>query len=555
MALSLTKALELHRSGALDESEQLYRQIVAAEPRNADAWHLLGLVEHQRGRNVEAIEHIGRAIELEPARFMYHLNLAMVHSSQGHSEQAIAALEKVIRLDPRHVQAQVEIGVLHANRFEWDEAAGHFRKALAIDPDNAPACNNLGNVLNQLDRPREAIECFERAIRLEPGFARAYNGLGAALYAARRPEEALAAYRRALELDPDSAEAHNNLGQVLGEYGEFAAARAEFEEAARLDPGNASVRNNRGMVALLCGDFVGGWSDYEARWRLPDAKPRPAGPDWQGEQLEGRTILLYTEQGLGDTLQFVRYVPLVKARGGRIVLRCARRMISILSTCEGIDDFSSEDEPFPRFDVSAPLVSLAGIFQTELASIPAGVPYLRARPDLVERWRQTLAGQSAFRVGINWQGHPGYRGDHRRSIPLVEFAPLAGVEGVRLFSLQKGAGVEQLRHVNFAVDDLAGPVDETSEAFVHTAAIIRNLDLVVTSDTALAHLAAALGAPVWVALPLAPDWRWLLDRDDSPWYPTMRLIRQRRLGEWKEVFDAMAERLRALTVDSRSRRT
>jgi hypothetical protein len=267
-------------------------------------------------------------------------------------------------------------------------------------------------------------------------------------------------------------------------------------------------------------------------------------PLWDGSSLEGRTILLQREQGLGDILQFIRYAPLVKARGGRVLFVGPKRMLPILRGCAGIDEFCAEGDPLRPFDVYAPLMSLPGILGTELDSIPAEVPYLAADEALVAKWRQALDGEeSALRIGINWQGNTDYSGDRYRSIPLAEFAPLAAVDGVRLFSLQCGAGVEQLAQAPFAARDLGSTLDEADRAFCETAAIVANLDLVITSDTALAHLAGALAARVWTAIPFAPDSRWMLERADSPWYPTMRLFRQQTRGDWAGVFRRMAEEL------------
>ncbi len=440
------------------------------------------------------------------------------------------------------------LGTILETQGKHDEALACFQHAVRIAPAFVAGYNNLGGALKSLGKYREAIVCFEEALRLDDRSAEAYNGLGAALQCGEQPDEARAAYECALSLNPNYAEANSNLGRLLGDQGHFDAALQRFNQTARMRPEWASAHHNRGLMLLLTGDLAGGWPEYEWRWQMPGVRPRPAGPAWQGEPLAGRTILLFHEQGLGDTLQFIRYVPLVKARGGRVIVQCARKLIPILGTCAGIDELVADDQPPPDYDLQAALLSLPGIFQTRLDTIPAAAPYLSAPEELVQRWRSELGDDGRLRVGINWQGNPTYRHDAQRSVRLEAFAPLAAIEGVRLLSLQKGFGSEQMENSPFPVEDLGSRLDADGRAFYETAAVIKNLDLVVTSDTAVAHLAGALGAPVWVALPLSPDWRWFLDREDSPWYPTMRLFRQGSLGDWPDVFRRIAGSLSPLAA-------
>ena len=275
-------------------------------------------------------------------------------------------------------------------------------------------------------------------------------------------------------------------------------------------------------------------------------------PRWDGSSLAGKTILIYAEQGLGDTLNFLRYVPLVKERDGKVILECQPPLLRLLANFPGIDHLIGRGSAYPEFDCYAPLLSLPGIFQTTPTNVPAAVPYIHADGKLVEKWRQELAkpqaGPSALKVGIAWQGNPGRPDDIHRSIPLKQFARLAEVPGVVFISLQKGAGTEQIGPLadQFPVLDLSDRLDEAAGPFMDTAAVMKNVDLVISADTAVPHLAGALGIPVWLALSLVPDWRWMLEREDSPWYPTMRLSRQRRYGEWDCVFERMASELQQL---------
>jgi hypothetical protein len=321
--------------------------------------------------------------------------------------------------------------------------------------------------------------------------------------------------------------------------------------ALRLDPQSASTHWNRALALLQGGDYARGWPEYEWRWRRPGARPRLSTdrPAWDGRPLEGRTILLWCEQGLGDAIQFARYAPRVQRQGGRVLLQCPGILRALFRTLPGVEAVLAEGEALPAFDVHAPLLSLPALLGTTLATVPAEVPYLSADPALVGAWRKKLAAVPGLRVGVAWQGNPHHKWDRHRSVHLAAFAPLARVGGVRLVSLQKGPGAEQLAAlrgrlpvVDFG-DDLGA-----SGPYPDTAALMRGLDLVVTVDTATAHLAGALGVPVWVPLSTIVDWRWLLGREDSPWYPTMRLFRQAQLGDWGPVFARLAEELRALVT-------
>ena len=390
---------------------------------------------------------------------------------------------------------------------------------------------------------------LRRALALKPDYAEAHNNLGGALSAQGNLDEAVACYRRALALKPDYAEAHNNLGGALSDLAKFDEALACYRRALRLKPDYAEAHWNQALLTLLTGDFERGWAEYEWRWKtkqLHFERRTFSQPRWDGQPLAGRTILLHAEQGLGDTIQFVRYVSLVKVRGGRVVVECQPPLLPLLADCPGIDQVVARGNPLPAFDVQAPLLSLPGILGTTLDSIPDRVPYLRADPELAQAWRKRLEALDGFKVGIVWQGNPPFKGDRQRSIPLRQYEALARVEGVQLVSLQKGAGADQLGKLaaSFPVLDLG----EQLETFSDTAAVLKNLDLLISSCTSVPHLAGALGVPVWLALPFVPDWRWLLEREDSPWYPHHRLFRQSRPGDWSEVFERIAGALRGLVA-------
>ena len=451
-----------------------------------------------------------------------------------------------LQAEPGYAEANYNLGIVLRELGQLDRAIACYRRTLELKPRHTGTLNNLGLALTEARQPEEAIIWLRQAQRLDPKMKEAPNNLGLALAEIGRFAEAEAVYHEALRLDPDYVEANSNLGNTYKEQGRFAEAMACYQIALSLDPGSVSTRYNRSLALLQSGDWPRGWTEYEWRWRRPSTPARPfRQPRWQGESLEGKTILLYCEQGLGDTIQFVRFATLVKERGGRVILECPAGMIPLLSTCPGVDACVAEGTELPAFDVQSPLMSLPAVLGTTLETIPNQVPYLSVKPDLIERWRQRLADVPGFKVGIVWQGNPKHPWDRHRSFRLEQFEPLAAIEGVSLVSLQRGFGKEQLntRRRGFAVVDLGEEVEQEDGMFLNAAAIMENLDLLITTDSAPAHLAGALGKPVWVCLAAISDWRWLKGGDETSWYPTMKVFRQHNLGDWRSVFSAVQDAL------------
>jgi tetratricopeptide (TPR) repeat protein len=534
-----------HQAGAPAEAEQAYRQALQLEPNSAEAWLLLGNACQAQGKLAEAAAAFQQALQLRPVFAEGHYQLGNLLAQQRQFREAAACYQQVMRLEPARAEAHNNLGVMWAEQHRFAEALPCYHRAVALLPGYAEAHYNLANTLKELARLDEAVTRYREALRLRPEFAEAHVNLGIALAAQGKPADAVVCYQDALRLRPDHVEAHNNLGLALAHLGQHDQALARYERALQLRPGFADAHYNRALTWLALGNFGQGWAEYEWRWRLAEHPPRPfTQPLWDGTPLHGKTILLHAEQGMGDTIQFIRYAPLVKQRGATVVVECPGTLQPLLAGCRGIDLLVAKGAPLPPFDVHCPLLSLGRLFAAGLAPIPAQVPFLVAEPPRIERWRRELSRLAGFKIGIAWQGSAGYRWDRLRSIPLVHFAALARVAGVRLVSLQKGPGTDQLAAPrDFEILDLGGKLDEEG-AFLDTAALMQSLDLVITSDTAAAHLAGALGRPVWVALSLAPEWRWLWRRPDSPWYPTMRLFRQTRFGDWDEVFACMANELR-----------
>lgn len=442
------------------------------------------------------------------------------------------------------------------------EAEAECRRRLALRPGHPETLNNLANVLEDLGRPGEAEQMYAEAIAARPDFAEAHYNLGLLFHNQRRLAEAEAAYRRALALRPQLFLAYNNLGAALRDQRRPQEAVAAFEAAVRLRPDYADAHMNQAMCQLLLGDFAKGWAQYEWRWRTAQARAeephRFPQPPWLGqEEIRGKTILLHAEQGFGDTLQFCRFAPRVAARGARVILEVQPGLEGLLERLDGVAGVVTRGGPLPPFDLRTPLLSLPLALGAGLEDVGASVPYLAADPEASARWAARLGERRALRVGLVWAGasrsnNPAAAAtDDRRSLPLSAFEPLALVEGVEFYSLQKGSGADQLaaaRRGGWGGPDILDHAAELTN-FADTAALIANLDLVISCDTSVAHLAGAIGKPVWILSRFDGCWRWLTDRDDSPWYPTARLFRQSAPSGWSEVVKrivpALAERAAA----------
>jgi Flp pilus assembly protein TadD len=456
-------------------------------------------------------------------------------------------------------------------------------RAATVRPDDLNTLNNLGNVLQLANRPDEAIAIYRRAVEIQPAFAEAWSNLagllmrdpnrlaeavdafrhlvalrvadpevhhklGIALFESGRIEESLASFEQTIALVGDHPEAHNSLGIALKELGQIDQAIATYRKILKLRPDYLRTHFNLSVALLLRGDLMEGFAEYEWRLKsteLPDESSRLAQPRWEGEDLRGKRILFYPEQGFGDTIHFVRYAPMIVQLGGTVILGCPPELGRLMRGVEGVDQVVVGDEPLPQFDLRCQMLSLPFVFKTDHQTIPAKVPYLRADPELSSRWKQRLPTADGLNVGVVWAGARAARFRERnRSMHLEMLAPLSQVPGVRLISLQKGDAASQVKSCGFPIEDWT---DELRD-FADTAALLDSLDVIITIDTSVAHLAGAMGKPTWVLLNFTPDWRWMLKRTDSPWYPTLRLFRQPQPGDWNTPISAVARELQELSV-------
>lgn len=583
---SLVRAVEHHQAGDLAQAEAGYRAILARDPLCSDALHLLGVIASQRGDQAKAVALIERAIAVQPDAAPYYFDLGISLKSLGRPRDAITALQQGLQLQPQAVEANNNLGCVYLDLGQYRKAVQCFMNAVELRPEYPEALNNLGNAYTSLGRPGHAIGAYLRALQARPDYVAAIANLGRVLRREGRLAEAVECFRRALELSPGNADTHHDLGLALKAQGDASGALASYQEALRLQPRSAVVLNslgvllaeqgrnndalgcyeaalqeqpqlreaqwNQALARLLSGDLAGGWPGYEQRIHMQRCYPHLyRKPRWEGGELQGQRVLIHDEIGYGDVFQFVRYLPLVKARGAYVMFECKPGLQRLLAGMEGVDclrERSSQPVPEAEFDLYLPMESLPYVFGTTLTTVPATVPYVRPDPALVEQWRTRLErcpdNGSGMRVGLVWSGNPDSEYDRQRSIPLDRLAPLANVGDVRFVSLQKGPAAEQLRQVPFGVDVLA--LGDQLTDFADTAAVIANLDLVISVETAVPHLAGAIATPVWTLLPFVPAWRWLLGREDSPWYPSMRLFRQSRSGDWDSVIASAAQHLAQL---------
>jgi tetratricopeptide (TPR) repeat protein len=512
-AQAFNNAVSAYNAGKLADAGRLCEQIISAQPDHFDALHVL----------------------------------AVVQGALGKRDQALANYDRALAIQPGHADALNNRGsiLLASNRL--DEALESYDRALAARPNFPEALSNRSSALEKLNRLDEALASCDRALVLRPDFVDALYNRGNVLKALKHYDDAMASYDRAIALRPGHADAHNNRGQILRELQRYDEALACYDRALALQPQNIMAHCNAAALRLLLGDFGRGWADYEWRWMKESvvlANRMFPQPLWRGEDIAGKTILLHSEQGFGDTIQFCRYVPLVAARGAKVILEVQRPLHALMTGLAGAAQVISKGDPLPEFDTHCPLLSLPLASGTTLETIPSAKAYLAAPAQRSIDWQTRLGAKQRPRIGLAWSGNAGHERDRERSIGLSAFLPLLET-GAAIVSLQKDVRaadaitLKECRDIVHAGEQLGD--------FFDTAALMSQLDLIVSVDTSVAHLAGALGKPVWILLTHAPDWRWLLNRDDSPWYPTARLFRQDATRSWDSVIARVRDAALRLT--------
>jgi len=546
----LQEALALQQNGAWQEAEEIYREILALRPRHFDALQLLGVLLLQQGHIDAGVGLLQEALKIDGKQAALHSNLAYAYNARQRHQEALASADRALALQADFIDALNNRGNALAGLGLAQQALLSFERVLALRDDFAPAWNNRACALRDLGRALDALASCDRAIAIDPNYAEAWSNRGNALSDLNRASEAQVCYQRALELAPDNAETWSNFGLTLVDLNQHIEALASYDRALTLQPDSAEAHWNKALCLLQLGRLAEGWREYEWRWQRHRIRPSQRQfdqPLWQGDfSLVGKTILLHAEQGLGDTLQFCRYAQTVARMGAIVVLEVQPELMRLLQGLAGVTYLIEQGAPLPEFDCHCPLLSVPLACATELDSIPAEMPYLQADPAAVEIWAARVAAHTrpgALKVGLVWAG--GQRAhvaelrknDARRSMSLGQFRPLLELDHVQCFSLQKGPPAQQLEAYNSGLAPERRIVDLTAEIadFADTAAYITQLDLVVSVDTSTAHLAGALGRPVWILNRFDTCWRWMLEREDTPWYPSARLFRQPALGDWDSV--------------------
>jgi tetratricopeptide (TPR) repeat protein len=586
------------RQGNLEASVQYWQKLIGINPAIAEAHYNLGITLCRQERLAEAIAAWQSAIELQPDLAAAHFSLGDILLQVGNLDAAIARLQTAIDLQPNYAQAYNSLGLAFSKKLQLEQSVAMYERAIAISPNLAEAHCNLGDVLLQQEKLDEAIAACRKAIALKPDLAAAYSNLGVALMRQGQLEEAIAAcsqaieiqadlaaaysnlgealfkqdkledaiasYERAIALNPNLGDAHCNLGVAFCEQNRIEAALTHLQKAINLQPDDAISHVNLGMTQITIGDFANGLSEYEWRWQQKDVPiPKFTQPLWDGSELAGRTILLWAEQGLGDTLQFIRYAPMVAQKGGRVIVSCPATLTRLVESVSNVEMAIAEGDLLPEFDVHAQMLSLPRLIGTTVSNIPSQVPYIqvcRNKSETTLPPSDSLkggdlespllkGGGGSLHIGIVWASGYRQRSDslrfyHKKSCPLSLFTRLLELSHVHLYSLQVGRNANDIDELSeFSDRDRLHNWSPFIHDFTDTAMLVSQLDLTISVDTAIVHLAGAVGKPVWTLLPFAPDWRWFLDREDTPWYPTMRLFRQTERGDWDGVMHRVYEAL------------
>ncbi|HEY9302598.1 MAG TPA: tetratricopeptide repeat protein, partial [Phormidium sp.] len=534
--------------GNLEEAIAFYQQVLTLNPNYAVAHNNLGNCLLAKGKLEAAITSYQQAINLNFYYTEAYYNLGNALKAQSNFAEAEIQYQLAVTLKP-FPEAHNNLGLVLQEQGKIEEAIASYQQALALNPNYTEAHNNLGNAFEEKGNLEAAIASYQQALTFNPNYIEALNNLGNAFLAQGKTEEAIACYQKALDLNPNYVQAHYNYANALKYQDKLAEAIAQLQYTLTLDPNFAEAHKNLGISLLITGEFATGFAEYEWRWYTKEyRKIASFQPVWHSGDLQGKKILLLCEQGFGDNIHFIRYAPFIAQQGAHITLACYEELYRLFSTVPGIDQIVTSGTTV-EYDYCAPTMSLPYLMGTTAETIPTNIPYLfppKTSPIILEAPPETY-----LKIGIVWAGNPGNTNDHNRSCSLLHFLPLLDIPGIDFYSLQKGAKAQDLTALNLAqkIQDIGEKIFD----FADTAAVIAQLDLVICVDTSVAHLAGAMGKPVWVLLSKVADWRWMLEREDNPWYPTLRLFRQAKLGDWYPVFQNVALELEKLVNELKSK--
>lgn len=536
-------------NGNLEQAITYYQKVLYLNPNLAEVHNNLGNCFLAKNQLEDAIATYQKAIALNPKYPEAYYNLGNACKAKGDLAAAKIHYQKTISLKPNFPEVHNNLGLVLQEEGYIEAAISCYQEAIKLNPEYAEAHNNLGNAFEETKNLEKAISCYEKSLTLNSNYIDAYNNLGNVLLSLGKAEEAIACYQKALELNPNYVQAHYNYANALKDLDRLEDAIAKLQYTLTLDPNFAEAHKNLGISLLIKGEFASGFAEYEWRWYTKEyRKIASFQPVWHGGDLQGKKILLLCEQGFGDNIHFIRYAPLIAQLGAHITLACYEELYRLFKTVSGIEEIVTSGTTV-EYDYCAPTISLPYLMGTTTETIPTNIPYLfppKTSAIILESARNIY-----LKIGIVWAGNPGHPNDRNRSCSLLNFLPLLDIPGIAFYSLQKGAKAQDLTALNLAgkIQDLGEKIND----FADTAAIIDQLDLVICVDTSVAHLAGAMGKPVWVLLSKVADWRWMLEREDNPWYPTLRLFRQTKLGDWHPVFQKVALELEKLVNELKNK--
>jgi len=539
----IKKAKELKKDGKCHEAVTYYQKALRYNPKSFQAHFELGSLLYSLSEFDDAIAHFHKAIDLHPNFAPLYFNISLCHMQKKDVDETIQYLKKAVQIDPSYKKAYNQLGaILHKHKRD-DEAVIYLTKAYEDNPESFDIVLLLGRSLRNLDRLEQAIPYFRKALEKKPESNVTILELANTLNMLGQNAESLKLYQKALEINPNMVSVKYNIAYTMKKMGYVQESLKMYREVLAEKPDYAQAHFSMGLAYLLLGDWTKGWEEYEWRWEsYNEKKTKFDQPIWDGSNPCGKRVLLCAEQGLGDTFQFIRYGKILKNMGATVIAQTQRPLTTLLKLCPYIDEVYGRGETLPDFDCYAHLLSMPLICKTRVDTVPNTIPYLCAKPELVQHWRDKLS-KDTFNIGICWQGNQKYRTQALRhavsakSMHAKLFKPIADIPGVKLYCLQKVNGEEQLDEIDFEIHTFGEDFDKTHGRFMDTAAIIKNLDLVITVDTSICHLSAALGTPVWTMLPNPADWRWMLKTDKTPWYPNMKLFRQKEFGSWEALIE------------------
>jgi len=553
---NLKQVSDYANAGQLPLAIQVCESIVANNPAHVPALRLLASMQIGSGAFDRVAVTLSQLAELTPSDPNVFFNLGSAYGRLNQLELAISSFRVAIQMSPNQAEFYLALGIALRDLGDSNTAIATFHKAIQIRPDWIAPHSYVGDLLGVLGRYQEAIHHYEIIAKLDPNSPVAYQNLAWAFHFEGRHEDALWAAEHAVHLQPNSETSQVYLGNALYDVGKLNDAIHCYETAIRLNPESAIAHSNLGKTLLRMGDFHRGWVEFDWRWKAEGTAPpesRFPKPVWDGSNPTGKTILLYGEQGFGDQIQFFRYARVVKDLGANVIVQAHPRLLRLLKSGSGFDLLIARTQAPPSFDAQASFMSLPRILSSTIETIPSQPSYLAAEPALVQHWSDKLNRRPGLKIGIAWQGNPGYLGDRFRSLDLSNFENLANMPEIRLINLQVGQAAKHLSLCKFGsrIEDYSDQVDMGDDAFIDTAAIISNLDIVISCDSSVAHLAGALGKPTWILLNQDAEWRWFIDRADSPWYPSVKLFRQNKLSDWKPVLTQVQEELTRIATTTK----